>query len=175
MFAVISNIQKIPNVCEVCSNENFLRERMEQIAINFGIDSVGKKNWINSLDHGNKNQIEDLSKFSIYPYIILEKIDENQIKVFKVKKELSINKGWIYQTEDYKYEKEEIGSFYFVVSDNWKDQSEKQINKKENPMKKEIISKIQQVEKTKPNHAVHSKTFICFDDVMNELKEKYIH
>lgn len=173
MFAVISNIEKIPNVCEVCSNENFLREKMEQIAINYGIDHVGKKNWINSLEDVNKNVHNELSTFTIYPYILLQRVNENEIKVFRVTKELMINRGWIYNSEEYKYEKKEIGSFFFVVSDNWKNQIETE--KEVTSVKKEIIHQIKKSETTKLEKPVHSKTFTCFDDVMNELKKKYNH
>lgn len=170
MFAVVSNIEKIPSVCEICSNEIFLRKRMEQIAINYAIDNVGKKNWINTLDVNISN---DISNFSVYPYIILERINENEIKVFKVTKEAIVNKGYFYNSYEYKYDKKEIGSFYFVISDNWKNETkDENKNDVEKIIKHEIIETIKKKETSKKTNPLNTKTFVCFDDVMKEMMSK---
>jgi hypothetical protein len=115
MYAIISNLTRIPSVHSIGFDKNKLIKLMEEIAINFVIDNVGKNNWIDTL---NSPQNFESFNFPVFPNYFLNRPSETEIGVSKVFKDKIIQHGWIYNSKKEIQKISHIGSFFLVPIEN---------------------------------------------------------
>lgn len=154
MFGLVYvNNNQIPNIRKVSFSRLSLWNLMEEEAINYVYDSIGKNNWINTL----KMEIPDEEiQFPIYPNYSIRKVGDNELVVYKINKVKVMTSGWIKNYLEDKIVKEKIASFYCVAVD--------------------------QYELTKPKTIIHEPIMTInpiircngFDKVIEELKAKLL-
>jgi hypothetical protein len=111
MYILLSIIDNKPEVLYYSENLEFLKDAMEDEAVNYVRDNVGKNNWINTLE-------SEVKEFPSYPNYILKKKSEKEIAIYKVTKENIIKNGWIYNNVKIEKQEKYIGNLQILSSKN---------------------------------------------------------
>lgn len=107
---------QMPNIRKVSFSRLSLWNLMEEEAINYVYDSIGKNNWINTL---KLETLDEEIQFPIYPNYSIRKVSENELVVNKITKVKVTTSGWIKNYSEEKIVSEKVASFYCVAVDQY--------------------------------------------------------
>jgi hypothetical protein len=134
MYILLSTIDNKPEVLYYSENLEFLKDAMEDEAISYVTDNVGKNNWINTLE-------ENVVEFKTYPNYLLKRKSDKDISIYHVTKEHIVKNGWIYN-ETLSIKKETyIGNIQILSVKNNINSTPTEDIKTDQKQKKQIIFK----------------------------------